>query len=79
MTTTGIGYRIRVLRILENENQLQMARRISVVQSTVSMLEHNAYPADPNPLYKKIASVYGVRQSWLVYGQGRMRDKVEND
>ncbi|MCM1193941.1 MAG: helix-turn-helix domain-containing protein [Butyrivibrio sp.] len=70
-----LGNRIKALRKAEGLTQKDFSKRLLISQSYLSGLENgNEVPA--NKFIKLICLEFGVREDWLVNGNGEMYDDV---
>lgn len=68
----SINERIKILRAKLKINQTEFASKIGVTQPSLSDIEKGKTQNISNRNIKLICSVFGVREEWLLNGEGDM-------
>lgn len=73
--------RVRQIRKENNLSQDEFAKRLGVTRSVISNIELDllAKPEQKMPLVKLIAKEFGVREEWLLFGEGEKEMKQKGD
>lgn len=74
----SINERIKILRAKLKINQTEFASKIGVTQPSLSDIEKGKTQNISNRNIKLICSVFGVREEWLLNGEGDMFRNEEN-
>lgn len=72
MSLTTVGDRLKILRLDNKLSQEGLADLLGVSRGVITNIEHNKVQ-QPHPIIRKtLMREFGVREEWLVNGEGEM-------